>query len=386
MKRLFVTVFTAIVMLPAVNSRAADEPTPIIANVVAEPRVSEMSDGTFSVNYELQVTNATSASYTINDLSVAALNKTAEPIMTIDAAELFRHIRIPGEEKPSSVISAGKSGLIKINLVFPSKNDVPETIEHIITASAETPIPSIPQPVTEKIARTEILKNDPVVIGPPLRGSGWVAVAVGGHGYHRSTVMPINGIWVCAERWAVDWVQLAKDNRLLTGSFEKNESYPQYGREILAVGDGLITSLADGMPDITPGKSPENITIKEAAGNYIIQDLGGGFSALYAHLQPGSLKVKQGDAVKKGDVIALLGNSGNTTGPHLHFHVIKGNTPLGSDGVPYVIDKFAITGTAISEDSLETELTEGEVVKIAAGKGKTSVSMKMPADLSIVDF
>jgi len=66
------------------------------------------------------------------------------------------------------------------------------------------------------------------------------------------------------------------------------------------------------------------------------------FYALYAHLQPGSLKVKKGDAVKKGQAIALLGNSGNTTGPHLHFHVIHGKSPLGSDGVPYVIDSFAV--------------------------------------------
>jgi murein DD-endopeptidase MepM/ murein hydrolase activator NlpD len=80
------------------------------------------------------------------------------------------------------------------------------------------------------------------------------------------------------------------------------------------------------------------ITSETVAGNHIVLDLGGGRYAFYAHFQPGSLKVKVGDRVTRGQVIGLVGNSGNSTEPHLHFHISDGVSPLGSEGLPYVLD------------------------------------------------
>ncbi len=80
------------------------------------------------------------------------------------------------------------------------------------------------------------------------------------------------------------------------------------------------------------------ITLETVGGNYVALDLGGNRFAFYAHLQPGSIKAKVGDRVRKGQVLALLGNSGNSTEPHLHFQVTDGNSPLGSEGLPYVFD------------------------------------------------
>jgi hypothetical protein len=76
----------------------------------------------------------------------------------------------------------------------------------------------------------------------------------------------------------------------------------------------------------------------------VIIDIGGGYYAFYAHLKPGGVKVKLGDKVKRGQVIGIVGNTGNSTEPHLHFHVSDGNSPLGSEGVPYRIDSFEIVG------------------------------------------
>ena len=66
--------------------------------------------------------------------------------------------------------------------------------------------------------------------------------------------------------------------------------------------------------------------------------------AFYAHLQPGSLKVKLGDKVRRGQVVGLVGNSGNSTEPHLHFHVSDANSPLGCEGLPYALDAFEVQG------------------------------------------
>jgi murein DD-endopeptidase MepM/ murein hydrolase activator NlpD len=66
-------------------------------------------------------------------------------------------------------------------------------------------------------------------------------------------------------------------------------------------------------------------------------------------MQPGSVRVKVGDKVKTGQVLGLLGNSGNTDGPHLHFHVMDGPSPLVSNGLPFVFESFTGQGRVTDE-------------------------------------
>jgi murein DD-endopeptidase MepM/ murein hydrolase activator NlpD len=75
----------------------------------------------------------------------------------------------------------------------------------------------------------------------------------------------------------------------VTGDPTLNESYPQYGQDIIAVANGPVVSARDGMPDLTAGKGPDKTNLAEAAGNYVLQDIGNGLCALYAHLKPGSV-------------------------------------------------------------------------------------------------
>jgi murein DD-endopeptidase MepM/ murein hydrolase activator NlpD len=86
------------------------------------------------------------------------------------------------------------------------------------------------------------------------------------------------------------------------------------------------------------------ITLETVGGNHVILDLGGGRYAFYAHLRPGTLRVRTGDLVRRGQVLGLVGNSGNSTEPHLHFHLADANSPLGSEGIPYVHESFEILG------------------------------------------
>ena len=90
------------------------------------------------------------------------------------------------------------------------------------------------------------------------------------------------------------------------------------------------------------------------AGNYVILDLGPGRFALYAHLQPGSLKVKLGDKVMAGEALARLGNSGNSDAPHLHFHLMDANSPLGAEGLPYELETFTQLGAIHLLEVLDT--------------------------------
>jgi len=177
-----------------------------------------------------------------------------------------------------------------------------------------------------------------------------------------------------------------ENNRLVTGDPLKVESYPQYGQEVIAVADGTVLSVKNDMPNEVPGKMPEGVTIYTAAGNFVLQDIGDGYSAFYAHFVPGSLRVKEGDKVRRGQVLGLLGNSGNTDAPHLHFHVIKGTLCLASDGVPYVIDSFKLKGYAESNDYVLSRVESGEPVEVQSSGGSGERSHEMPADVAVVEF
>jgi murein DD-endopeptidase MepM/ murein hydrolase activator NlpD len=93
---------------------------------------------------------------------------------------------------------------------------------------------------------------------------------------------------------------------------------------------------------------------ERASGNYVSLDLGGGRFAFYEHLQQDSIRVKAGERVKRGQVIARLGASGSTSsGPHLHFHVADANSLLGAEGLPFVFRRYTRFGAFASIFALD---------------------------------
>ena len=96
------------------------------------------------------------------------------------------------------------------------------------------------------------------------------------------------------------------------------------------------------------------ITLETVAGNTITLDLGGGQFAYYLHLQPGSLRVKVGDRVRRGQGLALVGDSGDAREPHLHFEVTTSSKLLAGEGVPYLIDQYSSKSTSDGPAELHT--------------------------------
>ena len=98
----------------------------------------------------------------------------------------------------------------------------------------------------------------------------------------------------------------------------------------------------DGIPKNVPGATSRAVPItpETLGGNFVLLDIGQGAFAYYAHLQPGSLTVKKGDTVHRGQVLGLVGNTGNSTEPHLHFHLADRNAAIDSEGLPYAFDGF----------------------------------------------
>jgi murein DD-endopeptidase MepM/ murein hydrolase activator NlpD len=133
-----------------------------------------------------------------------------------------------------------------------------------------------------------------------------------------------------------------------------------------------------------PGKLPADATIQMAAGNHVVVDIGEGRYAFYAHLQPGSLRVKTGDKVSQGQVLGLLGNSGNTDGPHLHFHVMDGPSPLVSNGLPYAFTSFTGEGRIVDEKAMES----GGPVSLDKGADALTGAHhdQLPLNLQVIAF
>jgi murein DD-endopeptidase MepM/ murein hydrolase activator NlpD len=134
----------------------------------------------------------------------------------------------------------------------------------------------------------------------------------------------------------------------------RNTDWYGYGQPVLAVADSRVAAVVDGIPDNTPGENSRAVPMRVGTvlGNYVVLDLGARADcgahrfALYGHLQPGSLRVQAGDSVRRGQVLGTIGNSGNSDGPHLHFHVTEAAdsaaAPLRGEGVPFVLDTFTV--------------------------------------------
>jgi murein DD-endopeptidase MepM/ murein hydrolase activator NlpD len=162
------------------------------------------------------------------------------------------------------------------------------------------------------------------------------------------------------ERFAIDFVQLDAENRLFEGPNDDLASYAFFGAPIFSATDGKVVRVQDGLPEQVPGSLPPNATVQTAGGNYIVVRADRGHYAFYAHLQPGSRRVQRGDRVRAGEVLGLLGNSGNTDGPHLHFHIMDSPSPLQSNGLPFTFTRF--TGAGVAADA--NVLFSGEPAQI----------------------
>ena len=130
----------------------------------------------------------------------------------------------------------------------------------------------------------------------------------------------------------------------------RNENWFAYGEEVLAVADGTVIATKDGIPEnvALSDKRAVPITLDTITGNLVVVDIGNGRYATFAHLIPKSLRVSVGEKVRRGQVLGLLGNSGNSDAPHLHFHVTDGSSAMGSEGVPYIFESVQHRGSVAS--------------------------------------
>lgn len=231
-------------------------------------------------------------------------------------------------------IQASGTAIVYVWVTLDSTAGAPTSLRHRITANNQTAEAVIP-----------VAPLSAIVVGPPLRGADWVANnGPGNSSVHRRALIPVGGRVTIPQRFATDWGKRNADGREFQGDQKDNKSYFSYGADVIAVADAIVVRATDGIPDNVPGFDSRAVpmTPETISGNHVILDLSQGRYAFYAHMLPGSVRVKTGDRVKRGQLIGLVGNSGNSTGPHLHFQISDSFSSLGSEGLPYVIDSWEL--------------------------------------------
>jgi murein DD-endopeptidase len=301
------------------------------------------ADGKWHLVYELHVTNLGKWDCLLTRLDAVTGDSGAKPIASYSGTELEGMIDRPGQTvSEKAKIAPGAFAIVYMWLNFDRAEEVPAKISHRIAMR----IGDYPEAITLDGVAISTDRKPVMVISSPLREEDWVAAnGPSNTSLHRRAFIPVNGRAYISQRFAIDWVQLNADGKTYQGDSEDNKNYRAYGKEIHAVADGVVTSTKDGIPQNVPNKPPVvPITLETVGGNNVIMEIGDGLYAFYAHLQPGSLRVKVGDTVHRGQVLGLLGNSGNSSEPHLHFHICNGNSELGCEGLPYAFAAYELQG------------------------------------------
>jgi murein DD-endopeptidase MepM/ murein hydrolase activator NlpD len=201
----------------------------------------------------------------------------------------------------------------------------------------------------------------------PLAGRSYVGIGPSLHGHHR---------WVALQEFAYDIAAIASD-RTHRGNGTRPEDNFVYGRPVRAVAAGKVVTAVTGKPDSRDqlqreGESDDAFLARvgEAQGalfaqgfeailgNHVVIDHGNGEFSLYAHLKPGSVKVRSGASVSAGEVFAAVGTSGNSTQPHLHFQISDCADVRACRSIPVAFD-----GIRLPVDQVPRAVQSGDLVE-----------------------
>jgi hypothetical protein len=365
---------------------AEDHFTPLSARVLHAPEPVRGGDGREHLVYELVVSNE--SAFPPRPITVRKVVATAggKPVETLAGAHLKEMMEPfgaqPTEKTPRTTIAPGGTAKVLMDVTYAPWPRAPRALDHTIVVS---PGPTGSVELTRfTAAPTGVVERPAPIVSPPLRGPGWVVIngCCDESTSHRRSLLAIDGALHEGERYAIDFVQMTPAGRITEGSNQVLGDYPFYGAEVLSATAGKVVGVVDRLPDGPIDFELPPIEAGDAGGNHVVVAMGGDRYAFYAHLRPGSVRVKVGQRVRPGDVLGLLGNSGNSNAPHLHFQLMDGPSPLGSEGIPYRFSAFTAEGTLTNFPHF---FVLGDRAKLA-GAPRGPKHAELPLNLQVVDF
>ncbi|MFN8677267.1 MAG: M23 family metallopeptidase [Thermomicrobiales bacterium] len=332
---------------PAGAPAAGEKSTAIVVSATNDPLRVAGSDGLDHLEYDLLVTNAFAAPVTLTSIAVTAPD--GETLLSLDADALAAVTQRLLGRTPAAEIPASGTVAVVMDVTVPPGRAL-ESLGHHITyeVAPDAPVRALLGSYAIDGPQLPVDPRPVTVIAPPVRGDGWLANSgcCAAASIHRAVRVPVDGARIGKqETFAIDFARL-RDGEPYSGDGARPEDWYGYGTEVLAVADGTVVAVADGYPEQTPLQAITGMTRPEDfGGNAVVLEIAPGVYADYAHLQLGSITVAVGEQVTAGQVLGLLGNTGNSSGPHLHFGLIDDPDPMLGNSLPMAFDRWTLQGT-----------------------------------------
>jgi murein DD-endopeptidase MepM/ murein hydrolase activator NlpD len=186
--------------------------------------------------------------------------------------------------------------------------------------------------------------------------------------------LPLKGRWLVAwggdtqelnrhhdvpnQRFALDLLGVGEGRKTKRGDGTRNEDYYAFGREVLSPADGTVIEVIEGVRDNTPG----SMNPYSALGNCVVVQHRKEEVSVLAHLKQGTIVIKVGDNVKRGQLLGKCGNSGNSSEPHLHYHLQNSLVLQDGLGIQCAFQKVVLTKDGKTETRTSFSPVKGEII------------------------
>jgi len=297
--------------------------------------------------YELHITSFARTPLELRRIEV--LGRPALPLARYTDSALAALLgTVGGMHEPAhdpARLEPGRRVVAYLWVPVPGRGSVPDTlVNRLVFSAADSGASPDGETVAEQVV--PVRRADAVVLSPPLPEGIWLAGdGPSNDSPHRRALTALAGRTYIAQRFAIDWMLVGPNGDTHRGDATRNESYWGFDQPVLAVADGEVTEVVDSIADHAPHVLPGAVTLANIAGNHVILRIAPHRYVLYAHLERGSVRVRPGERVRRGQAIAKLGDSGQTTAPHLHLQVADGSSVLGAEGVPWVLGSYEDLGS-----------------------------------------
>jgi hypothetical protein len=328
------------------------------------------------LSYEIHFVNETQEPTRISAISIK--DGSGRALTELSGASLEDVLRAHTSDfhptAPSALLGSAAGAVVLFDLMLPLTQTPPTELVHSVRLESA-------KGASEQTVRVLVDATPVIVLTPPVKGPDWfMDGAYGAKSYHRRSTMPIDKKFFTAERYAIDFEIINDAGNLVEGDISDNTHWLGWGKPLYAVAAGEVVSVVVDMPQQTPPNFPSDTTVENAVGNSVVLKISEGVFAAYAHLQTNGATVAVGQRVQAGDLLGYLGNSGNSTAPHLHFQLMDGPDPLRSEGVPFVFASMTDRGQATEVDLLRGKLAWD------ANSVRTPLANRLPSLNRVIDF
>ena len=368
--------------------------TGLAASVLTRPSAVRGTDGRLHIAYELVLTGATPFAVDVEQVEVRDA-KTHRVLLSLGGDALSSRMNPVGgapagvTPPPTTLIGPSGSAVIWLDVLVRRRAGLPGVLEHRIVSSTRPPPGEESIAFTSLVGRVPLRARPPLELGPPVRSGIWGA----GEGccdndtHHRRGLLVVDGNQVVPQRFAIDWMMLDEQHRAWVGDPHSLSSYLSYGQPLIAAAAGKVVTARDEFPDQPPPDNPTPPPLADLPGNHVTLRVAPNRYMIYAHMKPGSVRVRVGERVRRGQMLGRLGNSGNSATPHLHLQV-QTTRSFVSDGLPFVFKRFRFLGQVTSPD-LSDEilgLRPNGQLPFAPASDPGTRRHQMPLDRSVVRF